>query len=573
MLKKITFSNFKCFEKSELTFRDLTIIVGQNNAGKSSIIEALRLISLAGRIAVNTNQYIAPPKELDLPSSHYGFHLNTKRLKIDPNVLVFYYSEDVPAIITAIFANKSKIVIYIKSGEVFACIIDTEGNNIRTKTKAKHCQFNTISILPQIGLIKEHEKLLDPSTINSDKDSYLTSRHFRNELYLNKSECFSMFKKLAEETWNGLRVDEPEYKFPYEEISLLVRDANFTSEIGLMGSGIQMWLQVVWFICRSSEAETIIFDEPDVYMHPDLQRKILALLKNRFPQIIIATHSVEIITSVEPGSIVAVNKNTRKMKYADDGNAVQNVIDSIGGVHNLALLRITQRRKCVFVEGNDLKLYAKLAQILGREDQCDLQALPCVSLGGFSRLNEAFGAANLFFRESSGQIGTICILDHDYYPEAYLDKLRLDSEKNHLKLHILNKKEIENFFIAPSALFRLSKQPISQEKQFLSEYEKMVDEFKDKVFDRTLGKMLEFYRPDGKDYTTVSALAREYVKSHWTTLDEKIGMVSGKELLSQTNAWMQEQYKKHCSLTSIANILTEEEIDPQIVEILDELQK
>jgi hypothetical protein len=50
-------------------------------------------------------------------------------------------------------------------------------------------------------------------------------------------------------------------------------------------------------------------------------------------------------------------------------------------------------------------------------------------------------------------------------------------------------------------------------------------------------------------------------------------MVSGKELLSSTNAWMQEQYGKHCSLSAISKCIKEVEIDQEIVTVINELCK
>ena len=36
MLRKIAFKNYRCFEDSELDIRQIAIIVGNNNAGKSN---------------------------------------------------------------------------------------------------------------------------------------------------------------------------------------------------------------------------------------------------------------------------------------------------------------------------------------------------------------------------------------------------------------------------------------------------------------------------------------------------------------------------------------------------------
>jgi AAA15 family ATPase/GTPase len=46
MLSEITFRNFKCFSRHTIPLRPVTVIVGRNNAGKSTVVEALRLVSL-----------------------------------------------------------------------------------------------------------------------------------------------------------------------------------------------------------------------------------------------------------------------------------------------------------------------------------------------------------------------------------------------------------------------------------------------------------------------------------------------------------------------------------------------
>jgi predicted ATPase len=43
-------------------------------------------------------------------------------------------------------------------------------------------------------------------------------------------------------------------------------------------------------------------------MHPDLQRKLIRLTRDRFAQCIIATHSVEIMGEPEPSNILIIDK-------------------------------------------------------------------------------------------------------------------------------------------------------------------------------------------------------------------------------------------------------------------------
>jgi len=46
MLLELRLKNFRSFEDHVVPLRPTTLVVGRNNAGKSSLVEALRLLSL-----------------------------------------------------------------------------------------------------------------------------------------------------------------------------------------------------------------------------------------------------------------------------------------------------------------------------------------------------------------------------------------------------------------------------------------------------------------------------------------------------------------------------------------------
>ena len=94
MLENIRLENYRCFENSKMSVRDLTIIVGKNNAGKSSIIESLRMIAMATKKCTKTS-YINAPKSLGLPQNIKGFRLPVEKLKIDLRGVVYYYKSDI----------------------------------------------------------------------------------------------------------------------------------------------------------------------------------------------------------------------------------------------------------------------------------------------------------------------------------------------------------------------------------------------------------------------------------------------------------------------------------------------
>jgi hypothetical protein len=163
--------------------------------------------------------------------------------------------------------------------------------------------------------------------------TYLAPQHFRNQLLLHKSDWKS-FKRIAEDSWPGLQVRELRTiaGSPRASLNLAIRDGDFVGEVSLMGHGLQMWLQTMWFLARTEPNSIVVLDEPDVYMHPDLQRRLLNLVRGRFAQLLIATHSVEIIADVDPKSILSIDRHAPTSTFVTDLPGVQHVIDQLGGV-------------------------------------------------------------------------------------------------------------------------------------------------------------------------------------------------------------------------------------------------
>ncbi len=568
LLEKVKLDYFKCYQETTVSFKDLTIIVGENNAGKSCLIEALRLVSSAAQNAYRRN-YREPPNELDLRASLKGFPIDTNKLRIDLKSVVYFYEKNKIAKVTAFFNDKSKIEIYLNENHAFAVIYDTQGKVISNSTKAKKLNIDKMRIMPQIGTIREQERILSKDTVIDDKDTYLSSLHFRNEIYQWKDSYYSDFKQLAEETWNSLEISFPESNTIANRISLVVKDNHFSAEIGKMGSGLQLWLQIIWFIARSTDCDIIILDEPDIYMHSDMQRKILEIVRSKFSQVIIATHSLEIISRVDPEQILEINKKHKTMQYANDVPSVQKIIDDIGGISNLSLINLGRQRKCLFVEGKDIGILNRFNEKLyGHQIY-----LPNFSFGGFSKISQLYGAARLFFNETDNQIKCLAIADKDYRDEEVVSQIRNEAQKEHLSLHIWSKKEIENYLIKPQILYKLI--PTSTNikyTDFLVEFEKLVEMEKDNVFDSYATQYrvdYRFFKSDQQwDVATCNKKAREYLSKHWTSLDNKLALIGGKEFLKKIKKLFQESYGISLSPKSIIDSYPIELIPTEIKKVL-----
>lgn len=578
MLEKIQFINYKCFENATIPLRDITIAVGKNNAGKSTMIEGLRLLSLA--IKSGSKQTYK-----DLPSIFQQRNKKSKKLKLDSlkidlRTVSHFYKEDIISKIIGYFNDKNKIEIYISDDVAYACYYDKWGRNIKSANKFLASTFSRVEILPQIGLIKEEERQLAGSTIVNGRDTYLSSRHFRNEILDEKTKDITVYEEfcqLAEQTWQGLKVKEliaPSRGFTGDStppIQLMIEADRFTSEIGYMGSGLQMWLQIIWFICKSANSETVILDEPDVYMHPDLQRSLVKIVKNRFKQVIIASHSVEILSEVNPENVLMIDKSKQTMKFSSDIISVQNTLENLGSSQNITLLRIANTKKCIFVENSsDLKILNKIYEKYYPENNDSLLTLPFVELKGASNLPQAFGLSKLLASETKGNIQANCILDRDYFPQDWLDKKLSEAKDAGLNLKFWNKKEIENYLIMPKVLHSISN--MKDENKFNECLNKKIDEyFKDKVADLLASKLKDINR--NWDISRLNSEARQIRDESWDTLEAKLVIIGGKEALKMIRDWFQKDFQTSCSIDDIIKNSSTEDFDNEIFDTIKWLRE
>lgn len=559
MIKSIKLKKFKCFIDNYITFKVQTIIVGKNNAGKSTMIEALRLIAFAGKKSLSSN-FSQPLAMYDFPIDYKGIKIDTDKLKIDLRSAIYLYDEGY-ATIEALFDDNSKIMIYINSDVAFATFFDSAGDNIWKKDRVSRCNFSKLSIMPQIGPIRENEKMLIRETILNDMETYLSSRHFRNEIFYFKTKRYAEFKMLAEASWDGLRLHEIEPIGEY--LSLMVQDDNFPCEIGLMGSGIQIWLQIIWFLCKSKDSTTLIFDEPDIYMHPDLQIKLFNIIRQRNVQMIIATHSVEIISQVEPKYLLSIEKSSRDVRFANSSRAAQKVIEDIGGISNLSLIRIGQIKKCLFVEGKDLDIIGPFINKLYPKIEPSIYTIPIVSLGGKAQLSEAYGVAKLFHLETQGEVQCYCILDRDYESLDSSEELIRTAKENFLELIIWKRKEIENYLLNPNVIFRTLKIVDSRFEEFMNRFITIIDSFYEDIETQYMQDIQLADKSLALKNCRKQAKAR--LENEWTTLESKLQIVPGKKVLKKVREMLKYHFNLTCSNRDIIKHFTIEEVPDDIV--------
>lgn len=565
VLTRVQLKNYRGFLRHTLPLGPMTILVGRNNAGKSTIAEALRLLSIVTE-RYTALPYLPPPEWTDLPKRCLGVSPSLRGLAINLETVFHQYS-DPPAIVEAEFSNGASVEIYIgPQGKVHAVIRDRNGKLLRNKSQALRANIPTMMILPQLGPVAPEEVILSDEYVESTWSSTLASQHFRNQLRLMHDTHFQLFRSICQGNWNDLQVEELINRsgLPKERLHLEIRDHQFVGELATMGSGLQMWLQIMWFLTYSQGSETVILDEPDVYMHADLQRRLVRLLKKDFQQVILTTHSVEIISEADPTEILIVDRTRNQSRFAGSLPIVQRLVDHVGSSHNINLTKLWGAKKFLCLEGMDLKLLRYFHDALFPEALVPLESIPNLPLGGWSQWSVALGASQALKNAVGQRLRCYCIFDSDYHTASSISQRLEEAKEQGLEIHVWSCKEIENLFLIPSAIIRRLETSPNWVKHSLSvkDLSEQIEHLAQRLRQNTLDSIAEelYLENRSKGLKSANQEARKLVGSKIESGYKLSSIVSGKELFSRLSEWAEQQYGINLSARSVAMIIKPHEV-------------
>src|SRR5688572_25025709 len=109
----------------------------------------------------------------------------------------------------------------------------------------------------------------------------------------------------------------------------------------------------------------------------------MAILREAGPDIVVATHSAEIIGECEPEDIVIVDKNRKRGRRVRSHRAMETALVAVGSSHNAAMSQVARTRLALLVEGDDFRTIARFARKLGLANVSSGSGFGVLPLGGF----------------------------------------------------------------------------------------------------------------------------------------------------------------------------------------------
>ncbi|MBF8792072.1 AAA family ATPase [Pseudomonas monteilii] len=131
------------------------------------------------------------------------------------------------------------------------------------------------------------------------------------------------------------------------------RFPNYNSrDLMVEGSGFLQWLSV-YTLALSPEYNVVLLDEPDAHLHTLLQQQLSTELVNiselMGKQVLLATHSTDLIRSYDYAKILSLKD--RKGKYLSQDEDKVGILAGVGAIHTPKLHALIECQRMLIVEG------------------------------------------------------------------------------------------------------------------------------------------------------------------------------------------------------------------------------
>jgi predicted ATP-dependent endonuclease of OLD family len=357
-------------------------------------------------------------------------------------------------------------------------------------------------------------------------------------------------------------------------------EKRFPREIYWAGFGFQVWCQMLTYILRASADALLIIDEPDVYLHSDLQRQLVAILRSSPADTLIATHSTEIISEAEPSELLVIRKGAKQAYRVKDVEQLRDIFATLGSNLNPVLTQLAKARRAIFVEGKDFRILSAFARKLGYQDVANRADFAVIPANGFNPTmvqNFKSGIESTLGKSISSAI----IFDRDYRTQDEVDTLIGSFSKFSTLQHVHRRKEIENYLLDPVVLQKAVDRRVKERATragVAAQSIVQVDTMLDDIYESMRSKILSQYLPNGVDFlknknpsldkSTLTQKVLDEFESRWSQPKGRIELVPGKEVLAELNAKLQGILGISVTAVAIMSEMSASEVPLEIRDLL-----
>jgi hypothetical protein len=540
MITRLTLRNFKSVGEQVYDFTRFDLLVGRNNSGKSTVLQALAIWQFcvnefhrSKRSGAKGIQVVLP-NFTALPVPEFNLLWKDRDIRHSPDKKQEY-------ILIGIHVEWQRA-----NGETGTFGVDLRYHSPQTIyaipgggwTQFRACEqrgdLPIIAYVPPFSGLEPTEKALDVSPIRQQVGKGQPGSVLRNlllrvcpapprdsngRIVKGYEHPPADWKELADmvERWFSVKISEPKYdsaKDVYITVEYRQNSKNYDIIAG--GSGFHQTLTLLAFL-YGYKATTILLDEPDAHLHVNLQREILDFFKRKSlelgTQFLIATHAEEFARGVDASQIISLLN--RKPRRIDSTPAV---LQAMADVSNEEVTRLLASPYILYVEGeSDERILRAWAESCGAQEAMDKICFKAMGGGGKKNMKERADLHYAALQQIIPGISRLMLFDFDDANDAFHPK------PGNPSLAEWKRKNIENYLLVSDAWKRAALQQLgyAEDELFAEPILKSIDEF-------FAGENLTL--PPGKTWRNVGA--------------NVFSVVDGKRILFENNESLFQQLRK-----------------------------
>jgi AAA15 family ATPase/GTPase len=445
MLKTINIKRFKNIEESDLELDRINILIGSNNSGKSSILQAIQFaVSVAQTSSLEKG--LVWRKNERMPTS------------ISPNQLIYSPFRDVSALapnrdlreepqyailIGFVDNNLESVEISVRKGRNKNITIELKGKTLGEELRKIEEPFSIF--VPGLAGIPSAEEYKTPSIVRKAAAKGDANNVFRNVLNL-------LYKD--PENWHRF-IEDFQLIFPNMDIYIDFnpdRDEFIEATIQIdgkklpidaAGTGVLQAVQILSYV-NAYKPKLLLLDEPDSHLHPNNQRKLanmlIKLAEERDFQIILSTHSRHMIDEFNGDA---------KLHWVRNGGVVDestfdeaSVLLDLGALDKGELL-LHGTIKCVLLtEDDDITPMKAILEASG----FNMKEVDPWSYKGCTKIDVAL-VLNAFIKKHASAATVLLHRDRDYQTDSEAEAFRTSIEKAGMRCFLTTGTDIESHYL------------------------------------------------------------------------------------------------------------------------------
>jgi ABC-type cobalamin/Fe3+-siderophores transport system ATPase subunit len=577
-VRRVWFENFKGYRQFEADLGRFNVLVGANNAGKSTLLQGVDLIfsllklhSEGDRLAASGR--LVPPSILPVAALRDLFHNGAWRTG---NEYVF-------AIVGAEFSDGSSVEFGLR-------LMFGNGNSrVRGQSGMDGKRLLALLSHPAVWVPSAVGIVRDEEYRTAARRAGLISAGRHNEVLRNllvalqteRPERFDLLQRILSERFHGrltgVTFDEALDQFVSAEY---FDNSGARHDLYSAGAGFIQVVQLLAFIL-TRDGSVVLLDEPDAHLHSSLQRVVVEILdeiaENQSFQIVLATHSKEIINFVDPTRLVFIESGTTQASPVSAAVTPVTILRSLGAIDNIDAFALVRNRRCLFVEGpTDATILGRFAATLGiHAFTGDGRVVPVPTSGAdkFEHVQQLDVLEGVL----GGPLQSLELRDRDARLAASRERVVAESQR---PLHIFERDCVESYLIDSTVIARVINEIAEERGKTVNvtaaDVENILatetDDMRDTTIDRVANRHIsdELGRGNRVSVASANPLARDAIGAAWSTLDDRLNLVSGKQLIGRLRRRIQDNYGVNFGNERLAEAFRAEEIP---IEVRDALRR